>query len=423
MGTTLMPEIGRIARVGPNELLTSSAELLAHMSGVRSPYTRSTWYNQSTRIRPGVDHVFSQIDEEKHRRRRQQMASGYSGKENDALESDIDARVQELLDLLRNKYLSSLERSSPFDIGEKIQFFTLDVISAIGFGEPIGNLIADADLCNYIKSTEEGLTTMTFLGGTGLAPYLQWPPIARLLGPKETDEGGWGRLILTGRTLIDSRLKRPIQGRSDMLASFMLHGLTRDDLLTESLLQIAAGSETTATAIRSTMLHLISHHQAFMKLREEVDATVASGKVDGSTSVVSNAIVQNLPYLQAVVREGLRIHPPVTDVVPKKVPPGGDTVVIDGKQVFLPGNTNISYSVWSVHHDREIFGEDADYFRPERWLLDETKDQHRLNAMRRTTELIFGYGKYQCLGKPVAWMEISKVLFEVRRVYLHQSHR
>ncbi len=65
-------------RVGPNDLVTSSPELLAHMSGVRSPYTRSKWYNRATRYLPGKDHVFSELDEEKHKQRRQQMAHGVS---------------------------------------------------------------------------------------------------------------------------------------------------------------------------------------------------------------------------------------------------------------------------------------------------------------------------------------------------------
>jgi hypothetical protein len=62
--------------VGPNDLVTSSPELLAHMSAVRSRYTRTKWYNRATRHRPGKDHVFSELDEEKHMRRRQQMAAG-----------------------------------------------------------------------------------------------------------------------------------------------------------------------------------------------------------------------------------------------------------------------------------------------------------------------------------------------------------
>jgi hypothetical protein len=70
--------IGPIARIGPNELITSSPELLVHMNAVRSPYTRSSWFNRTTRVEPGKDHVFSQLDEEKHTKRRQQMAAGVS---------------------------------------------------------------------------------------------------------------------------------------------------------------------------------------------------------------------------------------------------------------------------------------------------------------------------------------------------------
>ena len=69
---------GSIARIGPNDLLTSSPELLAHMSAVRTPYTRAAWYYRATRVEPGKDHIFSQVDEEKHMKRRQQMAAGVS---------------------------------------------------------------------------------------------------------------------------------------------------------------------------------------------------------------------------------------------------------------------------------------------------------------------------------------------------------
>lgn len=254
---------------------------------------------------------------------------------------------------------------------------------------------------------------MVFLGAWGLNRYFQWPPIARLLGPKETDKGGLGRMMYTGRQIIDARLAKTTQGRSDMMASFMRHGLTRDDLLTESLLQIVAGSDTTASALRAIMLYVVTHPRVYKKLQQEVDSAYMKDGLDSTMGVVSDKLTKNLRYLQAVVREGLRMHPPITDPVPKKVPQGGDTIEIDGQSIFLPGGTDITYSVWSVHHDKATFGEDADCFRPERWLLNEDSDQEHLNFMRRTTELIFGYGKYQCLGKPIAWMEINKALFEV----------
>ena len=127
--------------------------------------------------------------------------------------------------------------------------------------------------------------------------------------------------------------------------------------------------------------------------------------------IVSDVEAKKLRYLMAVIYEGLRIHPPVTDEVPKVVPKGGDTIIVEGKEVFLPGGTNIGYCVLGLNRNSEVFGEDVEQFRPERWLIE---DEERLNTMKRTTDLIFGYGKYQCLGKPIAWLEFSKVIFEVR---------
>jgi len=224
-------------------------------------------------------------------------------------------------------------------------------------------------------------------------------------------------MMATARGLIDSRLTQSTENRSDMLASFMRHGLTKDELFSEAVLQILAGSDTTAGAVRAVMLYLIAHPRIYAKLQAEIDAAVASG-VAPAGGIVSDAKARNLSYLQAVIREGLRIHPPVTDAVPKKVPNGGDTVTIDGKQIFLPGGTDISYCAWGVHRNKDIFGDDADQFRPERWLIDDNDaNRGRLNTMTRTTEMIFGYGKYQCLGKPVAWMEITKVVFEFLRYF------
>jgi cytochrome P450 len=405
---------GPIARVGPNDLVTSSPELLAHMNGVRSLYTRSSWFNAATRVEPGKDHIFSELDETKHSKRRAQIAAGYSGKENLALETDIDARVQEFLHLVSSKYLSDDAQSKPFDVGRKIQYFALDVISTIGFGDPFGDINADADLNDYIKSSEEGLKVAKISTGLGLIPLLQWPPIARLLGPKETDKSGFGKMMGSARKTIDARFTKSLS-RSDMIASFVRHGLTKEEVFTEATLQIMAGSDTTATALRSIMLYLITHSRVLLKLRAEIDAAASTDSAAAPPGIATDESLKNMPYLQAVVREGLRIHPPVTDIVPKKVPEGGDTIVLDGKAYHLPAGTNIGYNAWGVHRDKTIFGEDANTFRPERWLLDGNDESSvkRVAEMRRTTEMIFGYGKYQCLGKPVAWLEITKVVFEV----------
>lgn len=412
----LNDKYGPVARVGPNDLMTASPELLSHMNGARSPYTRVAWMNGGTRFEVGRDHIFSTIDEDTHTKRRAKMASGYSGKENVGLEPDIDKCLEELLGLLRSRYLSTPTKSTPFDLGRKVQYFTLDVISLIGFGKAFGNLKADADKDGYIAASEAGMTAVRISTAFGLRPIFQWPPIERLLGPSEKDKSGFGHMLGTARKMIEQRLGKPTEGRSDMLAAFMRHGLSKEDLVTESLLQIMAGSDTSATAIRSTMLHLVSNPRVYKRLQAEIDAAVSSGDVPAGPSIVQDSSLRKLPYLQAVVREGLRIHPPVAHAMPKKVPAGGDSFIVEGKQYFFPGGTSICYNVQALHRRKDIFGEDANEFRPERWLVEESEaNKEKIAEMTRTTEMIFGYGKYQCLGKPIAWLEISKVLFEFLR--------
>jgi hypothetical protein len=68
---------GPLARIGPNDLITSSPELLWRINGVRSTYTKGGWYNGS-RIQPGRDNVFSGIDEDHHTKRRAQLAPAVS---------------------------------------------------------------------------------------------------------------------------------------------------------------------------------------------------------------------------------------------------------------------------------------------------------------------------------------------------------
>lgn len=193
-----------------------------------------------------------------------------------------------------------------------------------------------------------------------------------------------------------------------MLDSFKRHGLGPADLVSESLVQILAGSDTSATTIRATMLYLMSHPRVYAKLQREIDSTISSRKA--TRPVITSTEAAALPYLQAVIKEGMRIWPAVTGQLTKVSPPEGDTVEIDGKSYFIPGGTNVGYDAWGVHRSKAVFGEDAECFRPERWL---EASGERLALMTRTAELVWGYGKYVCLGRHVATMELNKVFFEV----------
>lgn len=83
---------------------------------------------------------------------------------------------------------------------------------------------------------------------------------------------------------------------------------------------------------------------------------------------------------------------------------GGDTV----NGIFLPAGTSVGYGAWSLHRSNTVFGEDANMCRPGRWT--DTKDEGKLAEMNRSTDLVFSYGKYSCLGKPVALMALNKAI-------------
>lgn len=197
-----------------------------------------------------------------------------------------------------------------------------------------------------------------------------------------------------------------------MLSSFISHGLTESDLVAESVMQILAGAETTATALRATLLHVITNLRIYSRLQSEIDDAVGGeGKEKISSSVIKDSEWRHLIYLQAVIREGLRIWPPVTGLMTKFSPPEGDEFDVDGVKVCVPGNTNIGWASNGIQRDRKVFGGDVGSFRPERWV--EERDMERLERMRKVVDLNFGFGKYYCLGRGIALSELHKVVFEV----------
>ena len=119
------------------------------------------------------------------------------------------------------------------DLAKKIPFFTLDVISHVGLGEPFGNLKADEDLKDYLKSSEEGLKIANTAFAMGIAWLREVPIIGAAISPSEKDVSGFGRMMAEARRIIDARKARSMEGKSDMLASFTKNGVSGEDLFQE----------------------------------------------------------------------------------------------------------------------------------------------------------------------------------------------
>lgn len=296
------------------------------------------------------------------------------------------------------------------DLAKKVQYFTLDVISSVGLGSNFGMLENDRDVDNYLSSLEEGLA----IGNTALAMGFSWltqaPFIGKFVAASPKDNNGFGKMMAACFKIVDGRAASTTDKRSDMLASFIRHGLSGEELRSEALEQILAGSDTTAGAIRGSLLHIMTNPRVYNKLQREIDDSISTGLVP-SEGIITTSQAKQLPFLQAVIREALRVWPPVANIFSRDVPSGGDTILVDGESVFLPDGACIGYSAYSMHHSEKIYGTDSKVFRPERWF---ESNPTKLADMVRTNELIFGYGKFRCLGKTVADIEIGKLIFEVR---------
>ncbi|TGO42578.1 hypothetical protein BHYA_0007g00800 [Botrytis hyacinthi] len=396
---------GSLARIGPNDLICSDPDVIRRMGTAKLGYRRSRFYS-SFAFNPDQDTMLSTTDEKFHADLKVKTAAGYSGKDVQNLEQSIDRQLNAFIDLIERKYLSTPTNFQPFDFAKKIQYFTLDAITDVAFGTPFGCIAQDDDMYDYIKTVEQLLPTAVVAGVLPWLLTLSRSFIFKPFLPTEKDKLGFGKMIQVAKDIVAKRFGESKEVQNDMLGSFIAHGLTQEEANSETLLQVIAGTDTTATAIRAMLLHITTSPTCYTALQAAIDEGVKNGKM---SSPVTDNEARAIPYLQAVIKEGLRKFPVIAGLLPKTVPEGGD--IING--FGIPAGTDVSLSLISITHSKATFGPDAHIFRPERWL--ECNDTDKLRKMTLAADLVFGSGKWSCSGKNIAMMEMGKVLVELFR--------
>lgn len=174
----------------------------------------------------------------------------------------------------------------------------------------------------------------------------------------------------------------------------------------EAFVGIFAGSDTTAIALRSIFYHLMKNPDAYRKLRSEINTAVAAACLlkDSDGGFVKYADAARLPYLVACCTEGMRLHPSIGMTMPRHVPKEGAEIA--GRRFQQGDRVGISAAV--VHYDTDVFGEDADIFRPERWLDGQADAKHMARHM-----LHFSAGARVCMGRNIALVEIYKLVSQL----------
>lgn len=172
---------------------------------------------------------------------------------------------------------------------------------------------------------------------------------------------------------------------------------------------VNAGSDTTAISLRAILYYVLKHGSVRDKLTAELESAYASGAIESLP--VSWKQSQELPYLDAVIKEALRLHPAVGMLLERLVPENG--LQLPGGGPFLPAGTIVGANAWIMHRMPAIFGADVDSFVPERWLRapdePDAKYQSRRQGMLRAT-FTFGAGSRTCIGKNISLLEIYKLI-------------
>ncbi|KAK0740068.1 cytochrome P450 [Schizothecium vesticola] len=399
-----------LIRIAPDTLITDDPDVFRRINGAHNGYSKGDWY-AVMRLDPYQHSMISSPDVNFHDDVKARIAAGYSGREVPTMERDIDEQIGELKKLMERKYLSTEKVVKPMDWGLVAQYFTLDSLTTVAFGEALGYLTTNSDVHEYIQTMEDSgiyfalCSDVPWLGKIFLSDFM-----LRLLGPSVTDKKGLGVIMGVAKRIVGTRFGGEETNQQDMLGSFKRHGLLQRQCESELLALLVAGSDTTANLLRVALFLLATTPRVYRKLQTEIDHGIASGQI---SNPVTGAQGKNLRFLQAFLQECLRFSPPVSLLFPKVVPPEGDT--LDG--TFIPGGTKIGTDFWSMGHRTDIFGGDVSVFRPERFL--EASPTER-TLMEKTTDLMFGYGRYMCPGKAMAWLEMNKLFVELLRNFEFQ---
>ncbi|VBB81712.1 Putative cytochrome P450 E-class, group I [Podospora comata] len=401
---------GPVCRIGPNDLLVGDFDEVVRINGVRSPYVKSDWYTTIRFDVDGGDSVVSLMDTAEHDVRKAKLIKGYEGRgkgqDKGWMDKVVDKHLVELVRLLREKYV---KQGREINWTNVMRYFSADVMVEALMGEAWGDLQTDSDIHKFFEMSDYSTPYIHTVGSWGSLRWLtsSWWFI-RKAGPKVTDDHGLGKFISLVREEVSKRFRDPESKKGDMLADWISQGLTSRECELDVILGVIAGADTVAVPMRTIFLYLITSPLVYSKLKDEITTAI---KTRAISEPVTNQQALKLPYMQAVINEGLRMMPISAFGFPKRVPAEGDMIC----GIHVPGGTDIFPNNLAIQRSKKVFGDDVDVFRPERWLIENTRGPEHRSLMVRHIEVIFGHGRWQCPGRMLAWVQLNKVFVEVLR--------
>lgn len=154
-----------------------------------------------------------------------------------------------------------------------------------------------------------------------------------------------------------------------------------------------------ATLLSGLIYCLLTNLNQYSRLNNEIRTKFRS------SNELSFSSLAECKYLNACLKEALRVYPPVPIGSPRVVPAGGKLIL--GK--WIPPDTRVSVHHYTTYHSQDNF-HNADQFVPERWMAGENTEY---SSDRQEAFQPFGWGHRDCLGQNMAMHEIRLVLASV----------
>ena len=377
----LHQKYGPVVRVGPNEVSFASLTALRTIYGAGSGFERTSFYRMFDAY--GRQNLFTFAEVKKHAERKKLLANAYSKSAmlspNAIAKPLIEKNVQLYLDLLDR------EKNVAEEIFQSLHWFSLDSITGFIYGDKHGgteavrgneahrNLIGDiidpsrrklswyaVHLGWYTKwlYSRSGLMEKV-INGLGLLP-MQKP--ATYTGIRAHAYKSSTSFELTAAenppsetpSIMEKLWKHASSGKAPHLDSL--------DMASELADHFLAGIDTTSDTLMFALWALSrEENKAYQEqlITEVLSVPETDCNEDGNPTVEA---ADKLTYLDAVIKETLRLYAPLPASEPRSLPV--DTI-IDGYSI--PAGTVVSMSPYTLHRNAEVFPEPL-RFRPERWL-------------------------------------------------------
>ncbi|KAH8810970.1 cytochrome P450 [Xylogone sp. PMI_703] len=376
---------GPIVRISPYEVHIKDPDFSIKAFSVLEKLDKLGWWY---RVFGGPGSTVSTESHALHKSRRDAFQKSFSKRAVKEFVPTIVDKLKHVESVLRR----STDRNEAVNLSSVYRCMAADVVSHYVFPKPLDLL-----------QTED-------LGGdfhTGLRFFFEAATVSRYTSWVESV------LPLLPQKALDLFLSRPAKSlislvkpgsRTCVLQQIYNSSLDATEKTPKRLLQeaeqfIVAGSETTGNTLAVTTFHILQNSHVEYRLRQELKAAQVSFDSDFDVHTL-----QNLPYLSAIITEGLR----VSHGVGSRLPRVNTLKSYTYDKWHIPANTPISMTSRLHHEDERLFPSPHE-FQPERWLQPESKSLKKYLSP-------FGHGTRICVGMHLA---LAEVYMTIAFIFLH----